>query len=80
MKRFYTEDEMAGIMCIQRVTLQNKRYAGAGHPPYKKINGMVLYPIKDADQWLDGFETRRELAEEYGREIQPATRSKAKAG
>lgn len=63
-KRFYTENEMAEMLGLKKATLQNKRYLGAGHPPYKRINGLVLYPVKEVEDWLNGFETRWELAVE----------------
>jgi len=75
-KRFYTEAEMAEMLGWKKVTLQNKRYLGTGHPPYKKINGTVLYPVKDVEDWLNGFETRWELAVADGKVPAPTKQQK----
>lgn len=61
MKRFYRENEVAEILGISPRTLANRRCAKKEHPPYKRVLGGILYPVRDFEIWLENLPIRREL-------------------
>lgn len=58
---FYSEAEMASILRKKRSTLQKDRSLGKNHPPYKKIGGIVLYPKKDFEKWMNDHPLHSEI-------------------
>jgi len=62
VKRFYWENEMAGILGLERSTLAKNRSLKKNHPPFKKLGGKVAYPIREFEIWLESVPLRRELA------------------
>ncbi|WIV43058.1 helix-turn-helix domain-containing protein [Glutamicibacter nicotianae] len=58
-KRYYTTEEAAVILQLDKRTLQNWRYvAKPDGPPYVHIGGAVRYPVQAFNEWCDELDSQ----------------------
>lgn len=53
-EEFLTTKELAARLRMSVSFFEKGRIYGYG-PPYVKLNGKVLYPLSEADAWLDSL-------------------------
>lgn len=56
-KIYLTEVEASTRYAFSRAWFQRRRLEGNG-PPYLKVRGRILYPLKDTDAWFEGHQRR----------------------
>jgi hypothetical protein len=66
---FLSEEEVARLYGLSRSYLRKSRSEGVRFgrtppPPYIRLEGRVLYPIVDMNEWYTGLPRFRSLAEE----------------
>lgn len=63
-QKYYSEEDMARELGVCVRTLRNRRYKGAGHPPYKIFEGNAIYPVEAYQAWFLALPLKREVSAE----------------